>query len=171
MPSGSAELPPVRREFALPADAAATERLGETIGRMLQPGDTLALVGEIGAGKTTLVRGLARGIPVDDPDGVASPTYLLVVEHPGRIRLLHADAYLPVKLQGFLADGGLEYLFQPEAIACIEWADRIAEMVPQGALWLELRTSTTGGRIARFCCASGGAFPWIETLGQNPTGG
>jgi len=164
-------LPPVLCEIVLPADALATERLGEGIGRHLRAGMTLALVGEIGAGKTTLVRGIAKGLPVDDPDGVASPTYLLVVEHPGRIRLLHADAYLPAKLEGFLADGGLEYLFQPDAVACVEWADRIAGAVPDGALWIELGPTPDGGRLARFRCANRRAFPWIETLGQNPIGG
>lgn len=170
MRSASADLPPRRREILLPADAATTERLGEAIGRHLRAGDTLALVGELGAGKTTLVRGLARGLAVDDPEGVASPTYLLVVEHPGHTRLLHADAYLPAKLEGLLADGGLEYLFQPDAVACVEWADRIAGLVPPGALWLELAPDPGGGRICRFRCAAPGAFPWIDTLVENPAG-
>src|SRR5678815_3573103 len=116
---------PANAHVDLRADPAATERLGEWLGRQLAAGDTLGLVGDLGAGKTTLVRGLARGLGLDDPDAVSSPTYLLVVEHPGQVRLLHADAYLPGKLSGFLADGGLEYLFDPSAVVVVEWADRV----------------------------------------------
>ena len=152
----------------LPADEAATERLGEQLGCHLGAGCTLALVGEVGAGKTTLVRGLARGLGVDQPDEVASPTYLLVVEHGGRVPLLHADAYLPQKLKGFLDDGGLEYLFQPSSLAVVEWADRIAELVPASALWLELSPSPEGGRLCSFRCADAEDFPWLARWRENP---
>lgn len=157
-------------QLTLPADPEATERLGERVGRGLRAGAVLALVGEVGAGKTTLVRGLARGLSLDRPDEVASPTYLLVVEHEGPTRLLHADAYLPAKLEGFLDDGGLEYLFQPEAVAVVEWADRIAGIVPRTALWLALAPAPGGGRIARFACAEPRDFPFLRALAENPTG-
>jgi len=162
------ELPPVQVRLCLPPDPAATDALGERMGRQLQPGDVVGLVGEVGAGKTSLVRGLARGLGVEDPDAVASPTYLLVVEHAGPKPLLHADAYLPAKLAGFLADGGLEYLFQPSAVACVEWADRITALVPQGALWVELSMAADGGRNVAFRCAAAEGFPWIRALGENP---
>ena len=162
------ELPPVQARLSLPPDPAATDALGERMGRQLQPGDVVGLVGEVGAGKTSLVRGLARGLGVEDPDAVASPTYLLVVEHAGPKPLLHADAYLPAKLAGFLADGGLEYLFQPSAVACVEWADRITALVPQGALWVELSMAADGGRNVAFRCAAAEGFPWIRALGENP---
>jgi tRNA threonylcarbamoyladenosine biosynthesis protein TsaE len=153
--------------LSLADDPAATERLGERLGRQLRPGDTLALVGDLGSGKTTLVRGLARGLAIDDPDAVASPTYLLVVEHPGPVPLLHADAYLPDKLAGFLADGGLEYLFAPGALAAVEWADLIREHIPDGALWLQLSVPTGGGRCASFRCRRGEDFPWLGDLDDN----
>lgn len=155
--------------LALPPDPEATERLGERLGKGLRAGAVLALVGEVGAGKTTLVRGLARGLALERPEDVASPTYLLVVEHDGPTRLLHADAYLPAKLEGFLDDGGLEYLFQPEAVAVVEWADRIAAMVPRTALWLALQSAADGGRTARFACAEPRDFPLLRDLAENPT--
>jgi tRNA threonylcarbamoyl adenosine modification protein YjeE len=148
----------------LPADAAATEGLGERLGRCLRPGDTLALHGELGAGKTTLVRGLARGLALADPDAVASPTYLLVVEHDGPTRLLHADAYLPGKLLAFLEDGGLEYLFDPGAVAVVEWAERIAAHLPPRTLHAELALAPDGGRTVRLRAADGSAFPWLAGL-------
>jgi tRNA threonylcarbamoyladenosine biosynthesis protein TsaE len=123
--------------FFLP-DAAATEAFGEALGARLSGGAVLALVGPLGAGKTCLVRGLARGLGVDDPDAVASPTYLLVVEHPGAVPLLHMDAYLPGKLQGFLADGGLDYVLGHPGVVAVEWGDRLREALPAHAVWVFL---------------------------------
>lgn len=153
-----------RATVDLPADPAATEALGRWLGQQLRPGDTLALVGGLGAGKTTLVRGLAGGLAVDDPEAVQSPTYLLVVEHPGPVPLLHADAYLPAKLEGFLADGGLEYLFDAHAVVVVEWADRIARLLPARTLWVELALAAGGGRHLRFACAEAAAFPFLASL-------
>src|SRR5262245_2929940 len=155
---------PERHRLQLPPDAASTEALGDAIGRHLRAGDVIALVGDLGSGKTTLVRGLARGLGIDDPDAVASPTYLLVIEHAGRVPLLHADAYLPAKLAVFLADGGLDYLFQPGAVSVVEWADRVAAAVPSGALWLRLAVAPDGGRSVVFACARPAAFPWLGEL-------
>ena len=150
----------------LPADPAQTERLGVLLGQHLTAGAVLALTGELGAGKTTLVRGLARGLGVDEPEAVVSPTYLLVIEHQGPVPLRHADAYLPAKLAGFLDDGGLEYLLDPQAVTAIEWADRITAMVPAAALWLDLAVLPAGGRQARFTCAAGGGFPWLPGVAK-----
>ena len=146
----------------LPADPTATERLGRWLGERLRPGDTLGLVGDLGAGKTTLVRGLAVGLLVDDPDAVASPTYLLVVEHPGPVRLLHADAYLPGKLLGFLDDGGLEYLFDATAVAVVEWAQRIANHLPQRVLWVEIAVAPGGGRQVVLRPGDPADYPWLR---------
>jgi tRNA threonylcarbamoyladenosine biosynthesis protein TsaE len=148
----------------LPDDPAATERLGEHVGAHLRPGDMLALCGEVGAGKTTLTRGVARGLRLEAPDEVASPTYLLVVEHHGPVRMLHADAYLPAKLQGFLADGGLDYLCAPDAVVVVEWADRIANLLPERTLWLELSPAEGGGRWVTLHTRAPQQFSWAGQL-------
>ena len=100
-----------RIECGLP-DADATHALGRAIGARLESGDGVALVGDLGAGKTTLTRGIAEGLGIDDPGAVTSPTYLVVVEHRGPVPLVHVDAYLPEKTRGFLLDGGVDYLGQ-----------------------------------------------------------
>jgi tRNA threonylcarbamoyladenosine biosynthesis protein TsaE len=155
-------------ELQLP-DEAATLALGRALGARLQPGDRLALQGELGSGKTTLVRGLGLGLQLDDPAAVQSPTYLLVIEHPGPRPLLHMDAYLGDKLRRFLADGGLDYLDQRGAIAAIEWADRIPDLLPPDALWVELLPAPDGGRLARLT-APAGRYPWLAELAAVPGG-
>jgi tRNA threonylcarbamoyladenosine biosynthesis protein TsaE len=147
------------RAIRLP-DSDATHRFGHWLGANLRAGDALALVGELGAGKTTLARGIAAGLAVDDPDAVSSPTYLLVVEHAGPRRLLHADAYLPEKLAGFLRDGGLEYLFDPAAVAVVEWADRVRNLMPARTLWVTIALDHDGARTLGLR-APAAAFPWL----------
>lgn len=158
---------PVLATVELPADPAATEALGERLGRRLSAGDVLALCGDLGAGKTTFVRGLARGLDVDDPDAVSSPTYLLVIEHPGPVPLVHADAYLPQKLTSFLADGGLDYLADRAAVTAVEWADRLPDQLPPDSLWIDLRPAAGGGRTAVFRCARQDRFPLAGLSGDN----
>ena len=139
--------PSGERTRVLP-DAAATEALGRALGALLRPGQALGLVGELGAGKTCLARGIAAGLGVDEPEAVASPTYLLVVEHPGRVPMLHADAYLREKTRAFLQDGGVDYLGEHGGVLVMEWADRVADLLPPGTLWVELRPAAGGGRTA-----------------------
>ncbi len=148
----------------LPPDPAATERLGEWLGGRLRAGDVLGLVGDLGAGKTTLVRGLARGLRLEDPDAVASPTYLLVVEHPGPTPLVHADAYLPAKLEGFLADGGLDYLHDRAAVVAVEWADRMRNMLPGNTLWVTFTTEPGGGRRLGFEATRPQDYAWLQEM-------
>lgn len=151
-------------ELWLP-DEAATETLGESIGRRLAAGVTVALVGDLGAGKTCLVRGLARGLGVEEPAAVSSPTYLLAVEHPGPIPLLHMDAYLPEKLRAFLLDGGIDYLAAQGGVVAVEWAERIQDLLPADRMTVELLPGGDwqSGRCARISGARS-RFPWLKDL-------
>ncbi|MBL9079584.1 MAG: tRNA (adenosine(37)-N6)-threonylcarbamoyltransferase complex ATPase subunit type 1 TsaE [Planctomycetes bacterium] len=149
-------------EFRLPADPEATQRFGRWLGAHLRAGDVVGLVGQLGAGKTTLVRGLAAGLGCEDADAVASPTYLLVVEHPGPVPLLHADAYLPDKLRGFLDDGGLDYLLDARAVTVVEWADLVHKYLPESTLWIHLHLEPDAGRRVLVQRTEGDGFAWID---------
>ena len=156
------------------ADEAATLALGETLGRGLRHGDVLALTGDLGAGKTCLVRGVARGLRIAEPEAVASPTYLLVVEHPGPIPLVHLDAYLPEKLRRFLQDGGIDYLAEREGVTAVEWADRVTDLLPLDALRVALRPVPGSAGPAREAILVGdeARFGWLlaQVPGNPPAG-
>lgn len=104
------------------ASEAETEAAGEQLARTLKPGSVVLLYGELGAGKTAFVRGMARGLGAD-PDEVSSPTFTIVQEYPGsRAALYHVDLYRlePAEID----DLGLDDLVSGDGIVAIEWADR-----------------------------------------------
>jgi tRNA threonylcarbamoyladenosine biosynthesis protein TsaE len=107
---------------------AETEEAGRRLGERLRAGDVVLLTGDLGAGKTTFVRGVARGISSSAP--VASPTFQLVRVYPGRVQLAHVDLYR-IESNGELSGLGLEELADQGAVI-IEWGDRID--VPAAAL-------------------------------------
>jgi len=143
------------------ADEAATRSLGEFLGQRMQPGQAVALIGELGAGKTCLARGVGQGLGLEDPEAVCSPTYLLVIEHPGPVPMLHVDAYLPDKTRRFLEDGGLDYVSESAGVMVVEWADRLVDLLPVETLEICLSPGPGGtGRDALLVDRTGGAFAW-----------
>jgi tRNA threonylcarbamoyladenosine biosynthesis protein TsaE len=103
---------------------AETESLGESWGRAAQHGWVVGLTGDLGAGKTQLVKGIARGLGVTAREH--SPTFTLVNEYAGgRLRLFHLDLYR-LETQEQILSAGLEEFLQPDGIAVIEWAERMA---------------------------------------------
>jgi tRNA threonylcarbamoyladenosine biosynthesis protein TsaE len=100
---------------------AETEAFGERVGKRLRVGDMVLLTGELGAGKTTLVRGVARGVGSSTP--VASPTFQLVRVYTGRVQLAHVDLYR-VESSSEFVDLGLEELLDQGAVV-VEWGDRL----------------------------------------------
>jgi len=120
--------------------AADTESLGERFGRAARSGRVILLSGELGAGKTQFVKGLARGLGI--AARVHSPTFTLVNEYDGgRLRLFHLDLYR-LETSAMLASAGIEEFLQPDGVAVIEWAERLkAEGGRQNAetRWLSVK--------------------------------
>ncbi len=105
---------------------AETESLGEAWGREAQRGWVIGLSGELGAGKTLLVKGLARGLGI--PACVHSPTFTLVNQYDGgRLRLFHLDLYR-LETPAQIAAAGLEEYLQPDGVTVIEWAEKIYDL-------------------------------------------
>ncbi|GIW73466.1 MAG: hypothetical protein KatS3mg102_3008 [Planctomycetota bacterium] len=127
---------------------ARTRELGRLLGERLEPGDVLALAGELGAGKTELVRGVAAGLGIP-PAAVRSPTFTLVNRYQGeRGTLVHVDAYRLGGPQALL-ELGLEQVFVPEAAVCVEWAPRVAAALPAARLEIELEHAGARTRLLR----------------------
>ena len=119
--------------------AADTFRIGEALGRLLEPGDVLGLSGDLGAGKTELVRGLARGLDID-PDVIYSPSFTLVAEHEGRLRLNHIDLFRlgePVSLQEEEEIGLTDYL-SPSGVTAVEWHRKLRARAGAWTLEVEI---------------------------------
>jgi tRNA threonylcarbamoyladenosine biosynthesis protein TsaE len=102
-----------------------TEKIAEDLGRSFQGGEVVLLFGDLGAGKTAFVRGLARGLAVD-PEEVASPTFVLMTAYAGRLTLHHADLYR-LRGNGDESELGLEELPGRSGVLAVEWAERLAD--------------------------------------------
>jgi tRNA threonylcarbamoyladenosine biosynthesis protein TsaE len=114
--------------------AEDTRSLGAALAPLVRPGDVILLSGDLGAGKTTLAQGFARGLGV--PDQIVSPTFVLVRLYKGRLPLIHADAYRMDDLDE-VTDLDLAELLDEGGVALVEWGDVIAPMLP--ADYLDLR--------------------------------
>ena len=111
--------------------AAETIELGRKIGASLTGGEVFALIGNLGTGKTHLIKGIALGLEAHDSDQVSSPTFVLVNEYFGRdglIHIYHIDAYRMESVAEFQALGFDEYC-RPDSVVLVEWADKVTEAV------------------------------------------
>jgi tRNA threonylcarbamoyladenosine biosynthesis protein TsaE len=113
-----------------------TERIGERLARLAQPGDVIALWGELGAGKTVLAKGVATGLGLEASD-ISSPTFVILHEHyGGRMPLFHLDLY---RLEGKdLGSTGWEETVDAGGITLIEWPDRAGAALPADRLDVRL---------------------------------
>lgn len=127
-------------------DLAATQAFGRRLGELLFPGAVVALVGQLGAGKTHLVRAVAEGLGLADGRAVSSPTFVLIQEYPTQLPVYHFDAY---RLHGeaeFAELGAHEY-FEGDGVCLVEWADRVRGALP--AEHLRITLTVTGEHSRR----------------------
>lgn len=139
--------------------AAATQRLGQRLGALLQPGDVLGLDGPLGAGKTCLVQGLARGLGVPRSVAVSSPTFTLVNQYTGQhtgpgqpagaaaktLTLYHVDLYR-LESARELDELGLWEAAESGGVMAVEWLSRFPQALPADRIELTLEIESSGGR-------------------------
>ena len=123
--------------------AEETQALAARLGAACVGGEILLIDGDLGAGKTTFVQGLARGLGVPADTRVQSPSYALIHEHAGRLRLVHVDLY---RLEGEAQAGelGLDEIFESGAVVAVEWPSRLGALAPADRL--EISLVADGGR-------------------------
>src|SRR5438876_5427232 len=123
--------------------AAETEEIGRQFAKNLTTGSVLALIGELGSGKTQFVKGLVAGL--GSTAAITSPTFTIVHEYPGgRLPVYHFDFFRLEKRQS-VAQLGLDDYFFGDGVSVVEWADRFLEFIPQQARWilLGIKSETT----------------------------
>ncbi len=146
------------RSTHLPDDAA-TRRLGQLLAAELRPGDVVALLGPLGAGKTTLVQAVAAELGVIGP--VRSPTFALRHDHVGRIPLVHIDLYRLDQLRDALVLD-VDEVAADGAVLFIEWADRFPDILPGHTLVIRLEPERAGRRVTLWDGDGDGA--WLDAL-------
>jgi len=141
-----------------------TRAAGEAIAPSLRVHDVLALTGELGAGKTTLVQGIARGLGAEEH--VASPTFTLVREYvSGRIPIAHVDVYRLDRVQD-VVDLALDELEDGACVLIVEWGDAVQELLPQERLRIELTMDPAAQDGTRRVALRGFGPSWQERSGE-----
>lgn len=144
--------------------AEETLKLGEQLGRELEPGDIVALYGELGAGKTTLTKGIARGLEIKTE--VVSPTFTLIHEHQGRVPLYHIDLYRLTDEEEIWNLGIEDYLYNA-GVTIVEWAERMPSLLPEIRLDIRLNATDADEREILFDPGSERLRRIVERLSIN----
>jgi tRNA threonylcarbamoyladenosine biosynthesis protein TsaE len=120
------------------SSADETIALGVELAQLLTPPKLILLRGDLGAGKTTLVKGIAAALGAAEPDAVTSPTFTLVHEYAGPVRVLHLDVYR-LETERQLSTLGIEEMIEGENLVLIEWGEKFASLIERsdGALDIE----------------------------------
>ena len=150
--------------------AEQTRELGARLGRLARAGDLILLHGDLGAGKTTLTQGIARGLGI--AGSVQSPTFTLVAEHDGvgadgrPLRLYHLDLYRLSGAADLDSFGFEDYLAPPDGLAVVEWPERAAGRLPDEYLLVRLEAHGEGSRriAARAVPDDGRYAGWLHAL-------
>lgn len=117
--------------------------LGKLIGERLKAGDIIALQGTLAAGKTTITQGIAAGLGIEE--NVTSPTFTLISEYSGRLRLYHMDVYRLDSTEDFL-NLGVEELLYGDGVCIIEWSEKIMETLPHNVIIVRLNAMADSSR-------------------------
>ena len=129
-----------------------TQTLGEKLGKTLKQGDVIALIGDLGTGKTCLTQGIARGAGIAPDEIVSSPSYILINEYNGKVPIYHIDLYR-LENSEEIAELGLSEYVEGNGICIIEWAERMAEALPDTCIKIHItltsaNTSDTDAEVS-----------------------
>lgn len=113
-----------------------TIKLGEIIGKSLKPGSIIALRGDLGAGKTVLVKGIARGLGIEDEP--VSPTFVIMNAYEGSVPLYHFDLYRISGADELSGIGADEFLFG-DGVSAVEWAERVEDILPEYTIYIDIK--------------------------------
>lgn len=137
-----------------------TRAVGEALAALMRPRDAVALTGELGAGKTVFVQGVARGLGIEEQ--VVSPTFTLIKEYSGRLDVAHVDVYRLDRVQDVM-DLGLDELGEGEDVLLVEWGDAVEALLPPDRLRVELTVEDpSGASDVRRLVVQGVGEGWAE---------
>jgi tRNA threonylcarbamoyladenosine biosynthesis protein TsaE len=143
------------------ASVDQTVALGERLGAAAAAGDLVCLWGDLGAGKTQLAKGIARGLGIDDT--VNSPTFILMNEYRGRLPLFHVDLYRLADAADALA-GGVVDDRQADGVTVVEWPDRMGDVLPAGRLDVRIEGSGEEARVIEVATVDPGLARLVEAV-------
>jgi len=124
---------PEKRQLRYTSNSPAdTLTIARAVGGALLPGDVVALVGDLGAGKTLFCKGVGEGLGIP-PDRIVSPTFTIVTEHQGPVPLFHIDAFRLAN-EREAEDIGMREILSGEGVCLVEWAERIKDLLPKGCI-------------------------------------
>ena len=120
-----------------------TQTLGEKLGKTLTPGDVIALIGDLGTGKTCLTQGIARGIGTAPDEVVSSPSYILINEYNGKVPIYHIDLYR-LENSAEIVELGISEYMEGDGICIIEWAERMSDALPDTCIKIHITLADAG---------------------------
>ncbi|MCR4677023.1 MAG: tRNA (adenosine(37)-N6)-threonylcarbamoyltransferase complex ATPase subunit type 1 TsaE [Sphaerochaetaceae bacterium] len=120
------------------------EALGAKFGKQAEKGTVISLRGSLGAGKTVFARGLARALGINE--SIVSPTFTLIQEYDGTLKMYHMDLYRLSCEEDFMALGGEDFLYS-DGICLIEWSEIIDEMLPKGTIFVNIKINDDQSRV------------------------
>jgi len=143
--------------------AEETKRWGRKFSAFLKEGDVVALVGDLGSGKTTFARGVAEGLGVKGAKYVNSPSFVIIKEYEGKLPLYHFDLYRLEDFSGIETTGYEEYLWG-NGVCVIEWAEKILHLLPKRYIKLKIHFMDDDKRLLEFIPKGSGYKEIIRKL-------
>ena len=134
--------------------AEETIALGKKIGEVLKPGDVLGFYGELGSGKTTMIKGITMGLGVKEESLVKSPSFIMINEYKGRYPIYHIDLYRIKNTEEILNIGFDDYIYG-DGVCLIEWAEKAEGDLPENLIKVELEVVKPEQRKIAICGLQG----------------